>query len=209
MSTDVLCPALQAEGPKPLQARELARSLRSGSAALFPTDTLPALAAAPANASQIWRLKQRPQDKPLILMAADRSQLQQALGQPWQPEWLEAAEVVWPGAVTLVLPASGPWAEALHPGGNSLGLRIPACEPARELLRLSGPLATTSANRSGEPAASSADQAAALFPTVPLLAPLPWPEAAGQASTVLAWSPRGWRVLRSGASLPDRLPLAF
>ena len=45
--------------------------LRAGGAALLPTDTLPALAAMPEQAAQIWRLKKRPQDKPLILMGAD------------------------------------------------------------------------------------------------------------------------------------------
>ena len=194
-------------GPDQLAAPALARRLHGGSAALFPTDTLPALAASPLHADQIWRLKRRPPDKPLILMAAHIEQLRPALGQPWQPEWLEVAEAVWPGAITLVLPASGPWAEALHPGGGSLGLRIPACGQALELLRCSGPLATTSANRSGEAAATTAAEAAALFPMVPQLGPEPWPAAGGIASTVLGWSPSSWRVLRAGAHLPPGLRL--
>jgi L-threonylcarbamoyladenylate synthase len=191
--------------PEVLRAEPLAQRLRSGSAALFPTDTLPALASRPEHAAQIWQLKQRPADKPLILMAADLAQLHDVLGQPWQPAWLAVAEQVWPGAVTLVLPARSAWAEALHPGGGSLGLRIPACPAAQDLLRCSGPLATTSANRSGEPAATTAAAAAALFPSVPQLAPVPWPAAGGTASTVLAASPQGWRVLRAGAHLPPGL----
>lgn len=209
MTSASLSSSSQPAAPERCTAADLAARLQAGSAALFPTDTLPALAAAPAHAGQIWQLKQRPPDKPLILMAADLSQLQQVLGGPWKPQWLELAEVVWPGAVTLVLPASGCWADALHPGGASLGLRIPACEPARDLLRCSGPLATTSANRSGDPAATSPDQAAALFPSVPQLAPVPWPAAAGTASTVLAWNHEGWRVLRAGASLPKHPLLLF
>jgi L-threonylcarbamoyladenylate synthase len=191
--------------PDVCAAPQLAERLQAGSAALFPTDTLPALAAVPARACQIWRLKQRPADKPLILMAAELEQVCDGLGQPWRAEWLAVAERVWPGAVTLVLPASGAWADALHPGGGSLGLRIPACDQARDLLRISGPLATTSANRSGEPAATSAAEAAELFPQVPLLGPLPWPAAGGTASTVLAWGSAGWRVLRAGGTLPAGL----
>lgn len=204
MSAVASCPSAI---PDRLGPSELAQRLQAGSAALFPTDTLPALAACPAHAGQIWQLKQRPADKPLILMAAALDQFRAALAEPWQPEWLELAQAVWPGAVTLVLPASSPWAEALHPGGGSLGLRIPASDQARELLRCSGPLATTSANRSGEPAATTAAEAAALFPSVPQLAPVPWPAAGGTASTVLAWDPAGWRVLRSGATLPGGLRL--
>ena len=130
---------------------ELVRRLAAGEAVLFPTDTLPALACRPEAAALLWRLKQRPADKPLILMGADLPQLIEALGVPWQEAWLEQARLSWPGAVTLVLPITGALTDHLHPGGTSLGLRVPACQRARELLRLSGPLATTSANRSGQP----------------------------------------------------------
>jgi L-threonylcarbamoyladenylate synthase len=94
-------------------------------------------------------------------------------------------------------------AEALNPGGSSLGLRLPASAEAQALLQLSGPLATTSANISGCPAACTAQEAAQQFPGVSLLAPIPWPLGAGQASTVVAWRAQGgWRVLRAGALLP-------
>lgn len=186
---------------------DLARCLAAGEAVLFPTDTLPALACRPAAAALLWRLKQRPADKPLILMGADLPQLITVLGVPWQEAWLEQARSSWPGAVTLVLPVSGALTDHLHPGGTSLGLRVPACERARELLRLSGPLATTSANRSGQPAATTAAEAARQFPGLALLEPLPWPPGSGQASTVLAWrgeesSDDPWAVLRSGATPP-------
>jgi L-threonylcarbamoyladenylate synthase len=189
---------------------ELAERLAAGEAALFPTDTLPALAARPEAAGLLWKLKQRPADKPLILMGADLSQLVEVLGVPWQQPWLEQARRCWPGAVTLVLPISGVLTARLHPGGSSLGLRVPACVPAQELLHRTGPLATTSANRSGRPAATTAAEAAAQFPDLGLLEPLPWPEGSGQASTVLAWQGHGpgasepWAVLRPGASAATR-----
>lgn len=185
----------------------LAERLCSGEAALFPTDTLPALAALPHNAPRLWHLKQRPMDKPLILMGADLAQLQPFLGLPWRAEWIAMAESGWPGALTLVLPAQGTTLAALNPGGSSLGLRVPASSMARELLALSGPLATTSANLSGQVAAASAAEAAGIFPEVPLLGPLPWPKGEGLASTVLAWQQlQGdggrWQLLRRGALLP-------
>lgn len=189
-----------------LPAAALAERLAAGSAVLFPTDTLPALACRPSWASQLWQLKRRPPTKPLILMAADLEAFQAVLGSAWHPAWLEMAAQGWPGALTLVLPAQGELVEWLHPGGSSLGLRIPASQQAREVLRLAGPLATTSANRSGQPAALNAAQAAAAFPQLPLLAPLPWPEPTGQASTVLGWSEQeGWKLLRAGAFLPPEL----
>ena len=182
----------------------LADHLRAGGAALLPTDTLPALAVQPMAAPLLWQLKARPADKPLILMAADLAQLQTALALSWTAAWLEQAEASWPGAVTLVLPCQGPIAEALHPGGTSLGMRVAACEPLRALLRRTGPLATTSANRSGEPPALNHLEALRQFPGLPWLDPVPWPSALGQASAVLAWSTRDdhsgcWQVLRQGA----------
>jgi L-threonylcarbamoyladenylate synthase len=187
-------------------AADLAERLVAGEAVLFPTDTLPALAARPESAALLWRLKARPADKPLILMGADLPQLLEALELPWHEAWLEKARSCWPGAVTLVLPITGPIADHLHPGGRSLGLRVPACVQALELLRLTGPLATTSANRSGEPPATTAAEAAEQFPALALLDPLPWPRGSCQASTVLAWRGPGegpgdaWQVLRGGAT---------
>jgi L-threonylcarbamoyladenylate synthase len=189
---------------------EMAERLAAGEAVLFPTDTLPALAARPEAAGLLWQLKVRPADKPLILMGADLSQLVELLGVPWQQPWLEQARRCWPGAVTLILPISGVITAQLHPGGSSLGLRVPACPPAQELLRRSGPLATTSANRSGQPAATTAAEAAEQFPDLALLEPLPWPAGSGQASTVLAWHGDGqgsdgpWAVLRPGAPAAPR-----
>lgn len=188
-----------------LDAAALAQALAGGSAAIFPTDTLPALASRPSEAPQLWRLKNRPADKPMILMAADPTPLFAALCLPVLPEWERLAERHWPGALTLVLPARGAVAEALHPGGGTLGLRVPACPLALSLLRLTGPLATTSANPSGAPSCLTPEEASAAFPSVPLLGPLPWPTAAGQGSTVLAWTGDDgrWQVLRSGAVLPE------
>lgn len=201
--------------PMDLPVLALAERLKDGAVALMPTDTLPALVARPAFASRIWALKQRPLEKPLILMGADLAQLEPVLGLPWLATWQAMAAQGWPGPLTLVLPARGSLVEQLNPGGVSLGLRIPASAPARELLRCTGVLATTSANPSGVPAAQDAAEACRFFPELPLLAPIPWSAGSGLASTVLAWSQPdgrepgsgGWQLVRQGAFLlPDNLP---
>ena len=179
--------------------------LETGKPVAFPTDTLPALAIKPQYAQRLWQLKQRPAHKPLILMAAEVDQLIAALMIPPPPGWQALVDKGWPGALTLVLPAAGPVQEALNPGGSSLGLRIPACPMALQFLRRSGPLATTSANYSGEPACTSPEQISRLFPELPLLAPLPWPSGSGKASTVVAWQAEkgsgvcSWNVVRQGS----------
>lgn len=176
---------------------ELLQSLQREHPVLFPTDTVPALAIKPCAAQRIWSLKQRPAHKPLILMGADRAQLQQALKVVWPPDWQREAEAVWPGAVTLVFPLVGSLQRSLNPGGTSLGLRVPACSLALEVLRQSGPLATTSVNRSGQAPALTAEEASQSFPDLALLGPIPWPAGSGTPSEVRAWTPQGWQVLRS------------
>ncbi len=187
-----------------MSAKQLALHLTGGGAALLPTDTLPALAASPDHAAQLWTLKQRPQDKPLILMAAQADQLLALTTEDARVDAEPLARRFWPGALTLVLPVEGCLTQSLNPGQGTLGMRIPACDLTRALLMQSGPLATTSANPSGAPPTQSAAEAADAFPDLPLLAPLPWPDPSGLASTVIAWTSSGcWQLLRQGAVMVD------
>ena len=186
-----------------LEAPELARRLLAGSAAVIPTDTLPGLAIQPECADRLWSIKRRPADKPLILMGSSADELISLCDESCSDEAMTMALDHWPGAITLVLPSTDPVVGWLNPGGGSLGLRVPNSSLTRSLLSRSGPLATTSANRSGEPSCASAAEAAVVFPDLPQLGPQPWPRLSGQASTVLAWDgPGRWRLLRRGAVMP-------
>ena len=190
-----------------LAASDLALRLRAGEAAIIPTDTLPGLAVCPDQAQTLWRLKLRPADKPLILMGASINDLLHEVAVQCHREVEALAERYWPGALTLVLPArDGGAGRYLNPGGTTLGCRIPACEQTRALLQISGPLATTSANRSGEPASMTSADASRYFPDVAQLGPQPWSQPSGQASTVLVWVEVGrWRMARRGAVIPEGL----
>lgn len=177
-------------------AADLVAAVGRGDAVMFPTDTLPALAAHPSAAQRLWDLKTRPAHKPLILMGANLEQLRSLLAVPWQEPWLQQAAACWPGACTLVIPMAGPLADLLNQGGTSLGLRVPACPMAQQFLDRCGPLATTSVNKSGDPPASDEVTARLVFPQLPLLAPLPWPAGSGQPSRVLIWQDNAWQRLR-------------
>jgi L-threonylcarbamoyladenylate synthase len=169
--------------------------------ASFATDTLPALAANPKHAELIYRIKARSLEKPLILMAADITQLWPYLGgsPADRQSWQTLMETHWPGALTLVLPASDLLPPAMNPKRDgTIGVRIPNHEQARKLLRATGPLATTSVNRSGEPALTDQGAIATQFPD--LLLPEDFgPPGSGQASTVLNWNGAGWDILRQGS----------
>ena len=75
-----------------------------------------------------------------------------------------------------------------------------------DFLKKSGPLATTSANFSGQCPSVKPLEVAKCFPELPFLGPIPWPSSTGLASTLIAWDPSGdWQVLRKGAVIPERL----
>ena len=184
--------------PDPTAPDQLLHHLGGGGVIAMPTDTLPALAVRPEAASQVWRLKGRALEKPLILMGGDGEQLWQALNIKPQAAWQQAIHH-WPGPLTLVVPYGGQLAQWLNPAQpHSIGLRVPKHGATRALLRQSGPLATTSANRSGQPALLNPEAIALAFPQVLLAAPFPWDAPSGQASTVVAWRSDHWVTLRTG-----------
>ncbi|MGK7908127.1 MAG: L-threonylcarbamoyladenylate synthase [Synechococcus sp.] len=171
---------------------------RSGSAIAFPTDTVPALAVKPDCADKIYRLKGRSPDKPLILMGDSIDSLRSYV-MGWHSAWQEVAKRSWPGQLTLVLPASEAVPASMISGGSSVGLRIPASSIACSILASTGPLATTSANRSGSPPLTTAAAINAAFPTIAVL-DYPFPPA-GTPSTVARWCEQDqtWEILRQGS----------
>lgn len=108
----------------------------------FPTDTVPALAVKPERAELIFQLKQRSADKPLILMGATPESLWpfvQTQGEEWSV-WSQIARQYWPGALTLVLPASEKVPHAINPSDpTTIGLRVPNAEITRNILQRTAP----------------------------------------------------------------------
>jgi L-threonylcarbamoyladenylate synthase len=192
---------------------EFVKQVRSGSQVIsFPTDTVPALAALPQSANLIYQIKQRQLDKPLILMAGDVEDLWDYLAgtETERSIWRSMMAKYFPGAVTFVLPASDrvpPQMNPLTPG--TIGVRVPNCEAARTILRSTGPLATTSVNRSGEPALLNLTDIRSQFPQVLTLQDDtlrsigidPEATSAGIPSTVVRWTENNWEVLRQGKTI--------
>ncbi len=194
--------------------RDLVQSAVSGDRLIsFPTDTVPALAARPDCAHLIFTAKQRSLDKPLILMAGEISDVwAYVTGTDTERHiWGQVAERYWPGALTLVLPASDRVPAAMNPKDpTTIGVRVPNQAIARAILRQTGPLATTSVNRSGEPPLQTMAEINQQFPEVLTLTPDAeaailraespgLPPASGVPSTVVRWTGEGWNVLRQGA----------
>ena len=182
-----------------LEISELASKLKKGSLALFPTDTLPALCAYPEFSKKIWTIKKRPSNKPLILMGGCLDDLFEFVEPCAIEDGLKLAKNYWPGALTIVLPTIGNISKNLNSNSNSLGFRVPSLRVARDLLMRTGPLATTSANISGKSPVKDELEASIQFPGIPILAPVPWPNSSGMASTVVEWEKGKWNLLRSGS----------
>lgn len=182
----------------------LVAGAKAGNLVSFPTDTVPALAVRPERADLVFAAKQRDQSKPLILMAATPAELWPfTLGSEDERQlWQQVAQAYWPGALTLVLPASEFVPAAMNPSNpQTIGLRVPNHPMACSILSQTGPLATTSANLSGQPPLLTMAEIATQFPNVlipsrELLAAEP---GIGTPSTVVKWMGCGWEVLRQGA----------
>lgn len=180
---------------------DLIAGVNSGYLASFPTDTVPALAVLPAYAQLIFKAKQRSQDKPLILMGATADSLWPFVtGNEWQI-WQQIALSYWPGALTLVLPASELVSTINFTDTTTIGLRVPKNAIAQSILSQTGPLATTSANLSGQPPLQTMAEIEQQFPNVLTLSPteLPDERGLGLPSTVIKWTDSGWETLRQGA----------
>ncbi|WP_353932688.1 L-threonylcarbamoyladenylate synthase [Okeanomitos corallinicola TIOX110] len=179
----------------------LIENAKAGKLISFPTDTVPALATIPAQAQLIYNAKQRCLDKPLILMAGqaediwDYVQGSNAEYQIWQ----DVINQYWPGALTLVLPANTKVPKVMNPHDpNTIGVRVPNHQIAQTILIQTGPMATTSANLSGQPTLENREEIETQFPEVFTLASTEY-KGLGIPSTVAKWTGHGWQILRQGA----------
>ncbi|MGK7916396.1 MAG: L-threonylcarbamoyladenylate synthase, partial [Prochloraceae cyanobacterium] len=135
----------------------------------FPTDTVPALAVKPEFAQVLFELKQRPPTKPLILMGSAIADLLPYIsGTAAEIQlWQDLAAQYFPGALTLVLPASDAVPPVMNPtNSQTIGIRIPNHPIALSILEETGVLATTSANISGQPPLLTMGEIATTFPQV-------------------------------------------
>ena len=133
--------------------------LRSGGLVAFPTDTvygLGALAFDGKAAESIYTAKRRPIEKAIpILVGEIMDTSKVALEFPSTARLL--ASRFWPGPLTCVIPKKPSLPEAVS-ATSTIGVRIPDQVVARVLLRAAGPMAVTSANISGQPSPSTAEE---------------------------------------------------
>ncbi|MFL5804736.1 MAG: L-threonylcarbamoyladenylate synthase [Roseiflexaceae bacterium] len=185
--------------------------LRAGEPIAFPTDTVYGVGAAALDAAAVLRLyavKRRPLAQAIALLIADEADLD--LVAATVPPAARRLARLWPGALTLVVPAAPRLPPELLAGGASVAVRLPDHDWLRALIReLGAPLAATSANRHGErDPQTAADVAAQLGGVLPLIVdggPTPGPV----PSTIVDCMGDAPRLLRAGALAWERVVAAL
>ena len=144
---------------------DAAALLRTGHVIAYPTDTLYALGALATSETAVGtvlRIKERVPDKTLPLIAADIAQVEWLAG-GLSPRVRQLASRWWPGPLTLVLDVQQVLAPGVVAPDGSVAVRVPAHALARDLARRAGgPVTSTSANRAGQPPATTAEACLAL-----------------------------------------------
>lgn len=145
MKTEIL----RADHPVALQ--HAVDTLLNGGLVAFPTDTVYGLASLPFQSLYVDRLyiaKGRNSKRAIAILLGDASQLTR-VAQDVEDYAQKIAASFWPGPLTLVVPRQPTLPDVLSTD-PTVGVRIPDHPVALELLRLTGPLAVTSANLSGQ-----------------------------------------------------------
>lgn len=191
---------LPAQAPGAVDAALAA--LADGGIVGVPTETVYGLAVLPTQASleALVAAKGRDPGKGIALLVDGLGQLAGVVQVP--PAALRLATRFWPGALTLVLPIRPGLAlpELLTGGRTTLGVRVPDHDVPRTLARRLGPLAVSSANRTGRPDALSAAELVDAVGDRARLVLDDGPVRGGRASSVVAVPSEGpIDILREGA----------
>lgn len=177
-----------------------------GELIVVPTDTVYGLAARvdrPEAVAAIFAAKGRAPEAALPVLVGAVADARALARFDDGAEALAAA--FWPGPLTIVAPRAPGLTADLGGDGASVGIRVPAHGPLRALLAATGPLAATSANRSGEPTPTNVGEIEAVFGDAVSVYVDGGPAAGGPPSTVVLLAAGTPTVLREGVISLDEL----
>lgn len=178
-----------------------AKVVSEGGVIAFRTDTFYGLGADPFNATAVARireLKGREGNKPILLLLSDASVADRFIADRSQA-FNDVARKFWPGPLTIVGVAVANLPPEITAGTGTVGVRVPADESVRELVRVcGGALTATSANPSGREPARSAEDVKEYFGDLVDLVIDGGEVTATEPSTVLDVTRTPPRVVREG-----------
>src|SRR4030081_3497189 len=184
---------LQADAPGAVE--EAAAALGRGELVAFPTDTVYGLAAGHDHVRKLYVAKDRPKEKRISVLLSDATNMDASA--QVTPAARALADAFWPGPLTLVLVA---------PRRGTLAFRVPDHALARRLIAASGGgLPVTSANRSGERDARTAEEGMAQLDGRIALVLDGGRTPGGLASTIVDCTGEHAKILREGAISEDEI----
>ena len=184
-----------------------AHAARSGNLVVMPTDTVYGIGADAFNAAAVRALlaaKGRGPDMPVPVLVGSWSTID-GLVMAVPPVARTLIEAFWPGGLSLVVEHAPTLSWDLGDARGTVMVRMPLHPVALDLLRLVGPMAVSSANRSGRPPATTADAAQVQLGDDVAVYLDGGESPIGVASTVVDLTGGAPRVLRQGAVSIDRL----
>jgi len=173
--------------------------LNKGGLVAFPTDTVYGVGALVFDGvavESIYTAKDRPIEKAIPVLIGD-SQDMEKVGMDISETAYRLAAHFWPGPLTVVVPKKPTLPESVS-ATATIGVRVPDHEIARTLLRVAGPMAVTSANISGQPSVSTAEEVFAQLDGRIALIIDGGSTPGGVASTVIDCTGSGLKILREG-----------
>ena len=146
----------------PADVDRVVAALARGEVVIIPTDTVYGIGADPTQPDamrQLFALKQRPEGVPIAVLIGSVEQARSLIA--WNDDLDALGDAHWPGALTIV---GRSIADGFHVGSvDTIGVRVPDQPLVRACAQRFGPIATTSANRHGEPTIVDPEKLRAVF----------------------------------------------
>ena len=182
-------------------------AVRGGDLIVLPTDTVYGIGAdafTPAAVEDLLEAKGRGRDTPPPVLIGDHAVLLALAAD--LPDYVEdLTDELWPGALTLILTAQPSLTWDLGETRGTVALRMPDDETSLELLRRTGPLAVSSANRHGRPAALTVLDAATQLGDAVSVYLDGGTARIGESSTILDTTVTPAEIVREGAVTKERI----
>ena len=182
-------------------------AVRGGGLIVLPTDTVYGIGAdafTPDAVAALLEAKGRGRDTPPPVLIGDHAVLLALAADV--PDYVEdLTDALWPGALTVILTAQRSLTWDLGETRGTVALRMPDDETALELLRSTGPLAVSSANRHGKPAALSVLDAATQLGDAVEIYLDGGPARIGESSTILDTTVTPAEIVREGAITKEQI----
>ena len=190
--------------PEPDLIATVVNRLNAGQVIALPTDTFYGLAVDPVNlraVDRIYEIKTRARHKPLSLLISEVEQAYE-LARSLDSAFDRLAEKFWPGPLTIVVKAGSKLPLRVTANTGNVALRVPeAAIPRAVVAKLGLPITATSANLSGYPECSYADDVRIqLGDKLPLIVDGgPTPRTTATTIVDLSHGGNSWMILREGA----------